>query len=115
MNDALKEAAGFWYTQCFQIKRIAGFYDRGEYVRLQPSLSWAQGNIQPAGKLDIERLPEGARADGALTVFTDACLQTAEAPNQVADRVLYKGVEYEVSGVERWPTYNRYVWTKVGQ
>ena len=115
MTDALAVAAATWYTQCFQIKRTNGFYERGIYRRVNSELTWAKGNIQPASKLDVERLPEGSRADGALTAFADVTLRTTEAPNEVADRVLYQGVEYEVSGVERWPSYNRYVWTKVGQ
>lgn len=115
MTDALQAAASSWYTQCFQVKRVDGFYDQGVYQRLTPQLSWAKGNIQPASQLDVERLPEGARADGALTVFTDADLRTTEAPNQVADRVFVQGVEYEISTVERWPAYNRYTLTKVGQ
>lgn len=114
--NALQHAAASWYRHCFQLVRSHGFYDRGVYRKAStPDISWQRGNIQPASQGDIERLPEGTRSDGAVTVFTGAFMRTAAAPNQVADRIMFKGVEYEVSQVEYWASHNRYVCTKVGQ
>lgn len=111
----LAGAARTWYRHCYQAKRTAGFYDKGVYVRLTPDLTCHRGNFQPAGQKDIQRLPEGSRADGAQTLYTDVEHQTAEAPNQVADRIIYNGTEYEVSTADYWSSHNRYVLTKVGQ
>jgi len=111
----LATAAGRWYVHCFQLVRGDGFYERGVYRKLPPKLSWQRGNIQPAAQADIERLPEGSRSDGAVTVFTGAFMRTAAAPNQLADRIMWQGVEYEISMAEYWPSHNRYLCTKVGQ
>lgn len=111
----LKSAARFWYRHRFQRKRAKGFYDRGVYVRVKPEYSWHSGNFMPVGQSQVERLPEGARSDSTLTLYTDAELVTAEAPNQVADRVLFDGVEYEASSGQKWLSHNWYIVTKVGQ
>ena len=109
------QAAKVWYNKAFQLKRTSGFYDRGVYQRRGTELSWHKGNFQPSGQRDIERLPEGSRADGSVVLFTCVSMRTAEAGQGVADRVLFKGTEYEVSTVEAWPSHYRYVLTKVGQ
>lgn len=110
-----KQAAAIWYVHCFQLIRTEGFYDRGVYQRINTEVSSHKGNVQPAQQADIDRLPEGSRTDGAVTLFTDLALRTSESPNAIADRIMYQGVEYEVSGVERWPSHSRYTLTKVGQ
>ena len=115
MTLALRAAAETWYVHCFQRVRTNGFYERGIYRRINSEVTSHRGNVQPATGKDIARLAEGSRADGALTVFCDVEMRTAESPNQVADRVLYNGTEYEVSNVERWHVYSRYTLTKVGQ
>jgi hypothetical protein len=111
----LAGAASTWYRDCFQLKRSNGFYEKGVYRRINSELSNHRGNIQPASKAQVERLPEGMRADGAISIFTDLVMRTADPPNQVADRVMVKGIEYEVGDVERWASYNEYVCAKVGQ
>jgi hypothetical protein len=113
--SALKQAAGVWYRHRFQMVRAEGFYDNGTYKRLPPQLSWQRGNIQPASQRDVERLPEGARADGAVTVFSGALMRTHGSPNELADRIMYNGTEYEVSTAAYWESHNVYTCTKVGQ
>ena len=113
--SALSQAVGIWHHHCFQLVRSEGFYERGVYRKTGTKITWQKGNVQPSAKADIDRLPEGSRADGAVTVFTHAFMHTANAPNQVADRIMYQGIVYEVSAVEYWPGHNRYVCTKVGQ
>lgn len=115
MTNALANAAAGWYRHCFQLVRAEGFYQRGVYKRLAPRLSWQRGNIQPASQRDIERLPEGTRADGAIKVFSGVFMRTAEAPNQLADRIMYKGTEYEIGSASYWESHNVYVCAKVGQ
>ena len=115
MTDALREALSQRHTKCFQLKRTNGFYERGIYRRIDSETTWESGDVQPASQAAIERLPEGSRTDGAITVFTHARMRTAASPNDVADRILYQGVEYEVSGEQIWPSDNVYTCTKVGQ
>lgn len=115
MNGPLKGAAAVWYDQCFQLLRTTGWYDRGVYKRGTPTITMHMGRFQPASQRDIQRLPEGSRADGAVVLFTDCELRTTEADNQVADRIMYRSTEYEVSGVEEWESHGRYTLTKVGQ
>lgn len=111
----LSTAAALWYVHPFQLKRSSGFYDRGVYVRCEAKLSWHKGNFMPLGQAQVERLPEGARSEGAVTLYTDVALITADAPNQVADRVLRDGREYEVSSGQQWASHKWYVLTEVGQ
>lgn len=111
----LRSTMGVFANQCYQILRTEGFYAQGVYQRTMTNTTWGRGNIQPASQRDVERLPEGARADGAVTLFTLDQLKTTESPNSVADRILVNGTEYEVSSGEYWPSHNRYLCTKVGQ
>lgn len=113
--NPLATVAQRWYRHCFQLVRSEGFYNNGVYKRLAPQISWQRGNIQPAAQAEVERLPEGTRSDGAVTVFTAAFMRVAASPNQLADRIMYKGTEYEVSSAEYWESHNRYVCAKVGQ
>ena len=115
MMGPLKAAAGIFHDCPFQLIHTSGFYDRGVYKRQGTTITWHKGDFQPAGERDIQRLPEGSRADGAMVLFTCLELQTAESPNAVADRVVYKGALYEVSGLNDWQSHNRYTLTKVGQ
>lgn len=112
---ALSQAAARRYKHSFQLVRAEGFYDRGVYKRTGTTITPQFGNFQPASQSDIERLPEGARTDGALVLFTAAFMRAAAAPNQVADRIMYDSVEYEVGSTFYWSSHNRYTLTKVGQ
>lgn len=112
----LKQVVSRRAIHCFIRIRPKGFYSSGVFVPTTPEESFCRGNIQPASQEDIERLPEGARSDGAVTVFTLADLKTAEvSPTKVADRIRHDDTLYEVSSVSHWPSNNRVVCTKVGQ
>lgn len=115
MMSVLGGAARMFYRHSFQVKRTAGFYDKGHYVKLDPAFFWAKGNFMAPSQKQIQRLPEGSRADGSQALYTAAELITAESPNQPADRVLFNGIEYEVTSGERWASHNWYIVTKVGQ
>jgi hypothetical protein len=105
-----------FYKHDYQRKRAAtGFYSRGHYIKGEPAYSWHRGNFMAPEQWQIQRLPEGSRIDGAVTLYTAAELVTAGSPNQTADRILFKGTEYEVSAGERWTSHNWYILTKAGQ
>lgn len=109
--------------QRFDIKRRTGFYEGGRYVKSEADTICARGNVQPSTLNDLKRLPEGSRTDGAITIFGAFCLETGErielknggAPNEVADRIVFDGIMYEVSGIGAWPQHRRYIATKAGQ
>ena len=111
----LKQAAARFYVHCFEVLRSEGFFDRGIFKKLPAAPFFCKGNIQPASQATVERLPEGARRDGALTLFTDLQLRTADSPDTVADRIAYQGTVYEISGFEHWSSHSEYVLTKVSQ
>ncbi|NIQ96929.1 MAG: hypothetical protein GWN87_24190 [Desulfuromonadales bacterium] len=102
-------------NHCLRIMRRTGVYAGGAYITGEPEYFYAPFNVQPANFEEIDRLPEGARADGALTLFGNAHLQLTETPNQLADRFEYDGNLYEISTADEWPSHNRYVATKVTQ
>lgn len=103
-------------VHCFIRIRAQGYYSNGVWRGTTPEESFCKGNVQPASQADIERLPQGARADGAVTVFTTADLVTTEGgQNEIADKIRHDGTLYEVSRVTHWPDFNRAVCAKVGQ
>lgn len=111
----LQAVTEIWYRDCFQIIRTEGYYDRGVYKKTGSKPMPGRGNIQPASQKDTERLAEGSRTDGAVSLFTSLVLRPVDSPNTVADRIMFKGIEYEVSTAEYWPAFNKYVCTKVAQ
>jgi hypothetical protein len=66
---------------------------------------------------DLERLPEGQRSNGAVKIYTQAELNTADSPGQVpADLLLYEGTRYEVATLDDWVThggFRKYIGTRV--
>jgi hypothetical protein len=113
--SVLAGAARMFYRHRFQLKRTTGFYDRGHYVRLPPTYGWHKGNLMAPSREQTQRLPEGTRIDGALTLYTDVFLQTTKSPNEIADRIIWGNVEYEVTDGERWASHKWYILTKVEQ
>ena len=113
--DQLRQANQTWHQTSFQLIRANGFFERGVYRRIDSQITWHKGNIQPASQRAIERLPEGTRSDGAIVLFTDVALRTAESSDYPADRIVCLGTEYEVSQSDGWSSHRRYTCTKVGQ
>lgn len=60
-------------------------------------------SVQPMGQKELQRLPEGSKASGAVMVYAERRMLTVEQ-NQggPADEFCYKGVNYQVKLVEDW-------------
>lgn len=100
---------------CVEVIERTGVYDRGRYSRTDAEPKQLFGNIQPAPRSTIERLPEGTRRDGAVVFFTLGTLNLASSPDGVSDLVRFDGTEYEVAAEEKWRNHRRYTLTRHGQ
>jgi len=59
--------------------------------------------VMPMKQKDLQRLPEGQRTEGGVDVFSKEPLQTARVNEcRVADRICYRGVNYQVELVDDW-------------
>lgn len=98
------------------IARAAGrVTDAGEPQKLK-----GEGSFQPITGQDLQRLPEGQRADATIALFTDSELLTGKVPGTRPDHVIprgkvYEGVLFEVQSWQPWPNHHRYLLIKVGQ
>ncbi len=60
-------------------------------------------SISPMTGADLQRLPEGQRAEGTVLIITPEKLLTVDASEcRIADRVNYLGIDYQVSQVNDW-------------
>lgn len=114
--------------QTFEVVRRGGAYDsNGRYQRTAESALCCRGNVQVASPRDIERLPEGSRAQGAISIWGCYRLDTGEqlelvatgpgesGSGQMGDRVVYSGTEYEVSSISNWARHRKYICTRAQQ
>lgn len=77
-----------------------------------------QASVQPSSQDDLQLLPEGARLDGSVTLYTNDALQIAEeGSNEISDRIVHDGSEYKVMAKAVWDNglipHNRYVCVRV--
>jgi hypothetical protein len=100
---------------CVEVIPRSGVWDNGRYLRTEERSCEARGNIQPAPRDVLQRLPEGTRTDGARVFFTLAKLTIADPPETMSDLVRFDGVEYEIFAVSPWRQHQRYVLTRHGQ
>lgn len=62
-----------------------------------------RGSVSPATGKDLQRVPEGRRANAAMTLFTTTELTAGGVSAAYeADRVAINGASWEVSHVETW-------------
>ena len=62
-----------------------------------------EGSFQPITNKTMERPPEGSLNTGRAKIYTPFELKTTEtSATTIADRVVYKGVTYQVDKVEDW-------------
>jgi len=107
------------FSHCLTvIRREPGEYVEGRYCETKPTTFEAFGCVQPTTPREIELLPEGTRADGAVTIWIDCDLKIGGQRDKEPDRILFRGVEYEARSEADWfhhGAFRRYVCTKAGQ
>lgn len=86
------------------IRKTQSLNDYGEAVYTEKTYSLT-GVVQPITGEALERLPEGARQNGAVTVWTQFEFQT-QATGGHADTLIWKG--------KRWQALSNAPWTNFG-
>ena len=78
----------------------------GEYGRaiIEENVIPAVGVIQPASGDDLDRLNEGDRVNGAITVHTKTALSPGD-DGILPDEIEWRGVRYLVCSVRDWHDY----------
>jgi len=94
-------------TDSIDITRFAaGSRVKGRYVKGAPTvIPDVFVSVQPAKPNEILRLPEGQRTKEVLRIFSnpvDQLFTVRENGNISADRINWKGQDYEVAMVEDW-------------
>lgn len=90
------------------VERKSGRWENGRYNAKDPETITIQGNLQPAGELDIVTTPEGNKIQGDIVIYTlEPVFMTKVngATGGVSDTVLYSGQRYQVIRVEDWSLY----------
>jgi hypothetical protein len=77
--------------------------ERGRAVLVETAVE-AAGVIQPTSGDDLDRLMEGDRAAGSITVFSDTQLSTG-TESDLPDEIEWRGTRYMVSHVQDWGDY----------
>lgn len=90
-------------TEPFTVeRRNAGQVINGRHVRADARFFKGTGAIQNSDADTIAMLPEGTRADDAVTIWTTAQLRTAKDNAHEADKVTARGDVWEVHAVKTW-------------
>ena len=104
MSDVVEDMFTDFYTVT---RRSPSAYVLG---KLQPSTTSTltiSACVQPIAGIDLQRLPEGMRVDGALSLWTTTPLFT-KGPAQDPDFVAVEGETFEVATVEPWGMVGNY-------
>jgi hypothetical protein len=74
--------------------------------------------VHPAGRRDVEKLPEGEQTKEAIAIYTISPLKTSKAgTGQKSDVVAWRDQSYEVQAVEDWTAQAGYalaIATRIG-
>lgn len=100
---------------CVEIVPRSFVLDNGRYIKTDGQSCEVRGNVQPAPRDVVQRLPEGTRTDGARVFFTTAALTIADSPDKLSDIARFDGIEYEVAAVAPWRNHRAYTLTRHGQ
>lgn len=81
----------------------ASTYVNGIAQPPHPTTLSIEALIVPIDIKELQRLPEGERSIGTIRIFSLEELRLANvATGTIADRITYRGVQYEVECVEPW-------------
>ncbi len=79
---------------------------RGEPVEPAPADTTIQASVQPIGKDDVQRLPEGYRRDEWRLVMTASELHPLDQDDDTAgDQLVIDGKVYTVNLVDDWSDF----------
>jgi len=109
--------------QDFTIMRTKpGVWVNGRYHQdSEPELITGSGSVQPAAGEDLAMLPEGARSEEVVAIFTPCSLKIGKAEadgKEEPDKICIGGKVYEPQFESDWSTLGRffkYVCVRVGQ
>lgn len=97
-------------------RQAAGAYVDGVWTPGGDATLTIQASVQPSSDQDMQRLPEGRRITGAVTLYTNDTLKLALGDQQ-ADRIALASGTYEVEVSENWGNglipHNKYVCARI--
>jgi hypothetical protein len=83
----------------FEVLRHYVTVDQDGMSQVRLDVFHADGVVIPSGSLGIVRAAEAERQGSQITIYTMVPIQaTDEAAGMIADNVVYKGSQYEVTG-----------------
>jgi hypothetical protein len=83
----------------FEVLRYHVTVDQDGMSQVTFDVFHAEGVVVPSGSLGIIRAPESERQGSQITIYTMVPIQaTDEAAGLIADNIVYKGSQYEVTG-----------------
>ncbi len=105
MSDPVGEAIEACEPPQVEVTRFRAVpVSRGRVVgKLDESRFVIEASVQPLTQKELQLLPEGARTQGRVKIYTQTELLTAEVSEcKMPDRIRYRGVEYLVKEVDDW-------------
>lgn len=104
------------FAQSWTVMRSSGTFARGGYVATACPIIF-YGIIQPATTQDIQQVPEGDRATGAMSFISEQRMYTtnATASNKnggLSDTICWNGNIYKIVSVDPWKDFG--FWKAVG-
>jgi hypothetical protein len=83
----------------FEVLRYHVTVDQDGMSQVTLDVFHAEGVVVPSGSLGIVRTQESERQGSQITIYTMVPIQaTDEAAGLIADNIVYKGSQYEVTG-----------------
>ncbi|MCL2829843.1 MAG: hypothetical protein FWD77_03775 [Betaproteobacteria bacterium] len=104
------------FASAFELIRSSGgFENEGEYVAAPGQPEKRIGVVQPAKAEDVAQfLPEGERANRAITVYCRQELRHSDGEGADSDAILWNGQRWRVIGVRNWSGEGFWQATAVG-
>ena len=81
----------------------SGKYIQGRWDEGKPAIRYLRASLQPMKAREIQQLPEARRTSEAVKIYVETPISTQDViALKSAERVCFKGVDYEVHQVEDW-------------
>lgn len=98
------------FAQVFAILRTEGSWQEGVFIPGTPASIPVRGTITVASAKDLEMIPEGDRAGGAMSFYSPVELyitRAGESPG-ISDKIRWRGDTYKIIQVNPWIDYGYY-------